>query len=61
MITKKMASSEQRTDLMCFREVGESAYKRYVKHNILNKPTVNDPVVRKKKLLTFTIKESQKR
>lgn len=60
LIEHKKASNEQKEDLLSFREIGQSAFEDYVKHSILNRPTTAAPT-RRKKLLTFTVKESQKR
>ena len=60
LIEHKQATPEQKNDLLSFRAIGQRAFESFIEYHILNRPSTAAPV-RRKKLLTFTIKESQRR
>lgn len=60
LLDHKQATPEQAHDLFNFRVIGQVAFENHVKYKILKQPSTEAPV-RKKRLLTFTVKEPQKK
>lgn len=60
IIEHKPATPEQSHDLLTFQKSGQEAYEGYVKYRLLGEPSTETPV-RKKRLLTFSITQIQKK
>ena len=59
--TGNLATEEQVHDLLNARAIGESVYKNYITHQIMQVPSVNKPQTRRKRLLTMAPPKETKR
>jgi len=59
-LESKQANSEQTHDLLQFRHIGQAAFEDYVQSNLLNQPSTDAPI-RRKRLCTFSTSQAEQR
>ena len=59
VFTGTKALPEQEHDLLQARKIGEKVYTNYITHQILQVPSVSEPVIRRKKLLTMAMTKTK--
>ena len=60
VFTGQLATNEQSCDMLSFRQVGEQAFKNYVKYHILQCPSSAKVPLRKHKLMTMATSRTRK-